>query len=46
MTTPDDRKPVTNAELHELWERQDQRIDRLLGRAGKHGKSRRRYARS
>ncbi len=30
MTTPDDRKPVTNAELYELWERQDQRIDRLL----------------
>ena len=30
MTTPDDRKSVTNAELYELWERQDQRIDRLL----------------
>ena len=30
MTTPTPRAPITHAELHDLWQRQDQRIDRLL----------------
>lgn len=30
MTTPNPLAPITRAELHDLWQRQDQRIDRLL----------------